>query len=201
LPLPPGHPDWLANPKTRIRAARLRAAVAVNSELITLCSSIGRDILERQSDQGRGARIVSRLADDLRREFSGAAGFSRANLLYMRAFAEAWSNAQTVQPRWTIAVGPEHRAARRQGPRRPALVRPGRARTRLDPPVLSLQIEATPKRCRPRPSSPLPSCPIRSSTMNERPCRRIGRRRGTPAGRASGSDIPVVAAQARNGRR
>lgn len=94
---PPGYPDWLAALKLRIRAARLKAAVAVNAELITLYWSIGRDILERQSNQGWGARIVSRLADDLRREFPGTAGFSRANLLYMRAFAEAWPDPQTVQ--------------------------------------------------------------------------------------------------------
>jgi predicted nuclease of restriction endonuclease-like (RecB) superfamily len=94
---PPGYPDWFAALKDRIRAARLKAAVAVNAELTALYWSIGRDILERQSDQGWGARVVSRLAADLRREFPQTTGFSRANLLYMRAFAEAWPDPQIVQ--------------------------------------------------------------------------------------------------------
>lgn len=42
--------------------------------------------------QGRRA-----LAVDLRAEFSGMAGFSRANRLYMRAFAEAWPDRAIVQ--------------------------------------------------------------------------------------------------------
>ena len=96
-PTPPGYPDWFAALKGRIRAARLKAAVAVNAELTALYWSIGRDILERQSDQGWGARVVSRLAADLRREFPDTTGFSRANLLYMRAFAEAWPDPQLVQ--------------------------------------------------------------------------------------------------------
>jgi putative transposase len=59
--------------------------------------SIGRDILARQHDQGWGAKVVNRLAADLRHEFPEARGFSRANLLYMRAFAEAWPDQQIVQ--------------------------------------------------------------------------------------------------------
>jgi DUF1016 N-terminal domain len=53
-PVPAGYPAWLADLKTRIREARLRAALAVNSELIGLYWRIGRDILERQAEQGWG---------------------------------------------------------------------------------------------------------------------------------------------------
>jgi predicted nuclease of restriction endonuclease-like (RecB) superfamily len=83
--------------KTRIRAARLRASLAVNSELIGLYWRIGRDILERQGAHGWGAKVVDRLAADLKSEFPDARGFSRANLLYMRAFAEAWLEEEIVQ--------------------------------------------------------------------------------------------------------
>ena len=40
--------DLLAEIKTRVRAAHMRAAFAVSRELILLCWSIGRDILNRQ---------------------------------------------------------------------------------------------------------------------------------------------------------
>ena len=95
--LPEDYGPWLAGLKARIRAARLRAAMAVNAELIALYWRIGQDILERQARQGWGARVVERLAADLKREFPELTGFSRANLLYMRAFAEAWPEEAIVQ--------------------------------------------------------------------------------------------------------
>ncbi len=94
---PAGYAAWLADLKTRIRETRLRAALAVNSELIGLYWQIGRDILDRQAQHGWGAKVVARLAADLRAEFPESRGFSRANLLYMRAFAEAWPDLAIVQ--------------------------------------------------------------------------------------------------------
>ena len=57
----------LSELKERIRATRLRAAVAVNQELILLYWSIGSDIHDRQATEGWGARVIDRLGDDLRR--------------------------------------------------------------------------------------------------------------------------------------
>lgn len=59
--------------------------------------SIGRDILVRQQQQGWGAKVIERLAKDLRRAFPEMKGFSRTNLLYMRAFAQAYPEEQFVQ--------------------------------------------------------------------------------------------------------
>jgi predicted nuclease of restriction endonuclease-like (RecB) superfamily len=58
---------------------------------------IGRDILARQAQQGWGAKVIERLAHDLRTSFPEMKGFSRANLMYMRAFAEAWPDVAIVQ--------------------------------------------------------------------------------------------------------
>lgn len=44
-----------------------------------------------------GREGVDRLAQDLRSDFPDMKGFSRANLMYMRAFAEAWPDAAIVQ--------------------------------------------------------------------------------------------------------
>lgn len=95
--LPVGYGEWLMKLKADIRQAQTRAIIKVNTEMIQLYWQIGRDILERQSQQGWGAKIVDRLAEDLRREFPGVSGFSRSNLLYMRAFSEAWPDAEIVQ--------------------------------------------------------------------------------------------------------
>ncbi len=87
--LPAGYGDWLGDLKGKIRQARLQASLAVNAELIGLYWRLGRDILDRQARDGWGGKVVERLATDLRAEFPEMRGLSRANLLYMRAFAEA----------------------------------------------------------------------------------------------------------------
>lgn len=81
---------FLTNLKQRIRTAQVRAAIAVNHELILLYWQIGQEILTRQQQEGWGTKVVERLAKDLKREFPDIKGFSRTNLLYMRAFAEAY---------------------------------------------------------------------------------------------------------------
>src|SRR5260370_3576704 len=89
--------DLLARLKNEIRTAQVRAAVAVNQELILLYWGIGKEILDRQATEGWGTKVVDRLARDLRSEFPEMKGLSRTNLLYMRAFAEAWPNEPIVQ--------------------------------------------------------------------------------------------------------
>lgn len=89
--------SFLHDLKTSIRAARTRAALAVNRELVLLYWQIGRDILKRQEQEGWGAKIIERLATDLRAEFPDMKGFSPRNLKYMRMFAEAWPDEQFVQ--------------------------------------------------------------------------------------------------------
>ena len=88
--LPADYPQFLAEIKARIAAARTRAVLAVNSELIRLYWEIGHEILEREQRAGWGARVINRLSADLRREFPGMTGLSLRNLRYMRAFARAW---------------------------------------------------------------------------------------------------------------
>jgi predicted nuclease of restriction endonuclease-like (RecB) superfamily len=97
IPLPSDYGPWLAELKTRIHQAQQRAARSVNRELVLLYLQIGRDILERQGREGWGAKVIERLSVDLRNAFPEMKGFSRANLLYMRAFAEAWPDPQIVQ--------------------------------------------------------------------------------------------------------
>ena len=96
-PLPADYAAWLAELKTRIHTAQQRATLAVNRELVLLYWQIGRDILDRQGREGWGAKVIERLAQDLRNAFPDMKGFSRANLMYMRAFAEAWPDAEIVQ--------------------------------------------------------------------------------------------------------
>lgn len=97
LSMPSEYPQWLATLKVRIATAQQHAVAAVNRELVFLYWQIGRDILTRQNEKGWGAKVIERLADDLRTAFPEMKGFSRSNLLYMRAIAETWTEAEIVQ--------------------------------------------------------------------------------------------------------
>jgi predicted nuclease of restriction endonuclease-like (RecB) superfamily len=96
-PLPDNYLALLQTLKQRIRESHLRASVAVNRELVLLYWRIGGDILVRQERERWGARVIDRLAADLKKAFPEMKGFSPRNLKYMRAFAEAWPEEEFVQ--------------------------------------------------------------------------------------------------------
>ena len=87
-PTPEGYADWLAQLKGQIVQARQRASLSVNAELVQLYGRVGRDILERQQSQGWGAKVIDRLALDLKDAFADMRGWSSSNLKYMRFYAQ-----------------------------------------------------------------------------------------------------------------
>ncbi len=88
--MPTGYAELLEALKERVRTSQVRAARAANTELLRLYHSIGQDILDRQHSAGWGAKVIDRLAADLRAAFPDQRGFSVRNLHYMRALAAAW---------------------------------------------------------------------------------------------------------------
>jgi predicted nuclease of restriction endonuclease-like (RecB) superfamily len=88
---------FLKDLKGQIRRAQIKVALAVNQEVIVLYWQIGKAILDRQQKEGWGTKVIQQLAKDLKHEFPDMKGFSRTNLLYMRAFAAAWPNLEIVQ--------------------------------------------------------------------------------------------------------
>jgi predicted nuclease of restriction endonuclease-like (RecB) superfamily len=95
--LPSDYPQFLTGLKAHIRETQVRAALAVNSELVQLYWRIGRSILLQEQQQGWGAEVVVRLAQDLRQDFPTLTGFSPRNMRYMKAFAEAWPDEVILQ--------------------------------------------------------------------------------------------------------
>lgn len=94
---PKSYLDLLARLKEQIRTAQVKAALAVNSELVLLYWNIGKQILERQSSEGWGKNVIPRLSKDLSSEFPEMKGLSPRNLGYMKAFAEAWPDEAILQ--------------------------------------------------------------------------------------------------------
>ena len=95
--LPADYIAWVNNLKERINSARQRALLSANHEQIRLYHEIGTDILQRQSQQGWGSKVIERLAADLRSSFPNMKGFSSSNLKYMRFFAQECPNMQIGQ--------------------------------------------------------------------------------------------------------
>jgi predicted nuclease of restriction endonuclease-like (RecB) superfamily len=87
----------LAAIKARIQQERVRVALAANAAMVLLYWDIGQMILARQESAGWGAKVIDRLAVDLREAFPEMTGFSPRNLKYMRAFAAAWPEREFVQ--------------------------------------------------------------------------------------------------------
>ncbi len=95
------HPDYqhlLGEIRQRIRSSQYQALKAVNQELIALYWDIGQIIVERQQVAGWGKAIVEQLAQDIRTEFPGIAGFSAANLWRMRSFYVTYAEQEKLAP-------------------------------------------------------------------------------------------------------
>jgi predicted nuclease of restriction endonuclease-like (RecB) superfamily len=75
---------WLEELKTKIQSAQLKAAVAVNSQLLQLYWDLGQEIVQKQSQAAWGEGVLDRLSVDLRLNFPEIAGFSKRNLYAIR---------------------------------------------------------------------------------------------------------------------
>jgi predicted nuclease of restriction endonuclease-like (RecB) superfamily len=95
--LPQNYAEVLASIKSRIQEERLRVVLSANVAMVLLYWDIGQMILARQARSGWGAKVIDRLAADLRQAFPDMKGFSPRNLKYMRAFAAAWPERAIVQ--------------------------------------------------------------------------------------------------------
>ena len=81
----------------QVQNARMRAALAANSELVGLYLAMGRALLEQQRQEGWDAGVIGKLADDLRTAFPDMKEFSPRNLACMRQAAESAGEDQCLQ--------------------------------------------------------------------------------------------------------
>ncbi|WP_412337243.1 PDDEXK nuclease domain-containing protein [Eisenbergiella massiliensis] len=83
--------------KSEIQKQRISVVLNANSSMICLYWNIGRAILKKQEGEGWGAKVIDRMAKDLKDAFPEMSGFSPRNIKYMRKFAECWPDFQIVQ--------------------------------------------------------------------------------------------------------
>lgn len=110
LPIADGYDEFLRGLKDRIRTAQIKAALAVNQELVQLYWEIGQSLWERQQSQNWGETIIGSLAKDLQAAFPGLEGFSRRNLYRMRAFYLAYATVSPIVPQAVAQIPWGHNA-------------------------------------------------------------------------------------------
>jgi len=99
--------------------------------LIPLCSEVEPRRFTFESDHVPvGISCLATAAARVARSSPSPGGSPRPSLRYMRAFRGLAGPGNSPTGRWQIALGPEHRAARGQGPGGPPLVRRSRPRPR-----------------------------------------------------------------------
>jgi predicted nuclease of restriction endonuclease-like (RecB) superfamily len=97
--LPDSYGTTLEEIKSHLRSARVRAVLAANPIVIEAYWHTGKIILQRQQEAAWGAKVIDRLASDLREAFPGMRGLSTRNLLSMKLFADAFPDGTiTKQP-------------------------------------------------------------------------------------------------------
>jgi predicted nuclease of restriction endonuclease-like (RecB) superfamily len=76
--------DWLNQIKSKIHSVQIKAALEVNKSLLSLYWTLGKMIVDKQTESGWGNAVVERLSIDLKKGFPEMKGFSRANLFSIR---------------------------------------------------------------------------------------------------------------------
>ncbi len=94
----PDYKNWLAELKSKIRSAQLKAAIAVNSALIVFYWELGKMIADKQSQTQWGDKIIDLISKDLKSEFPDMKGLSRSNLFYAKQFYNFYQPSIIQQP-------------------------------------------------------------------------------------------------------
>lgn len=71
--------EWLSEIKTRFRQSQIKASIRVNTSMLELYWSIGRDLVALRAEERWGAGVVKQFALDMRQAFPDAKGFSLSN--------------------------------------------------------------------------------------------------------------------------
>lgn len=88
LPTPKNYLKALQQIKKQVKSAQIKAHLQVNKEMLILYWQIGNIIINKQQEEGWGAKITQKLSQDLIKAFPSMTGFSYSNIRYMQRFAQ-----------------------------------------------------------------------------------------------------------------
>jgi predicted nuclease of restriction endonuclease-like (RecB) superfamily len=82
--------------KQRIQSSQIKAAIAVNQELLRLYWDLAKQMVEKQRETAWGDGFLAQVSRDLKAEFPDMQGFSVRNLKYMRQWFHFWSTGSAI---------------------------------------------------------------------------------------------------------
>lgn len=88
---------WIGGIARRYRQSQIKAATAVNVEMLKFYWSLGADIVRLEKDQPWGSKFMQRVSADLKAWMPEAKCFSVRNLQYMRLFVELYGTRGIAQ--------------------------------------------------------------------------------------------------------
>lgn len=83
---------WLSELKYTIQQRQIKAAIAVNTELIKVYWELGKQIVEKQANTNWGSGFIDQLSKDLKTAFPEMNSFSSKNLRNCRQFYQFYSD-------------------------------------------------------------------------------------------------------------
>ena len=95
--LPNGYAEWQKGIEQLIEVSKLRTAISVNADTLTLYWNIGNSILQKQKEKGWGKKVIEQLSKDLSNRFPNDRGYSERNLRNMKIFATAYPDFPILQ--------------------------------------------------------------------------------------------------------
>lgn len=101
LSLDQNYKDFLLDIKNRLKNAQIKAALAVNSELVKFYWELGVELIEKQKSYVWGEKFLMQFSRDMKSAFPEMKGFSTTTLKRMRLFAQEY-------PDFKIGAQPVH---------------------------------------------------------------------------------------------
>lgn len=89
--------QWFQHLCEEIDRQRLKAVMQLNAAPLQHYWWLGNDIIQKQKEQGWGAKLIDQLSVDLQKRYGSDSGYSIRNLKYMRQFADEYPDFPFVQ--------------------------------------------------------------------------------------------------------
>ena len=89
--------QWLQHLCEEIDRQRLKAVMQLNAATLQHYWWLGNDIIQKQKEQGWGAKVIDQLSADLQKRYGSDSGYSARNLGYMKSFATEYPDFPFVQ--------------------------------------------------------------------------------------------------------
>ncbi len=83
---------WIEEIKSKIRSSQIKAAIAINKELILFYWELGEMINQKLSISNWGDKVLQNVSNDLKEDFSSIGGLSERNLKYCKCFYQFYSD-------------------------------------------------------------------------------------------------------------